>query len=204
MLCLTHKIPDRLNPDAIDLNYAFGVIAGTATGTACASTTGFCGHVAIESGFPVTTHWIAPGGSSAWLTPSSEQAKSYDASSNGYYTWTLSFDLAGFDPTTASFSGQFAADNGSTVTLNGSSSVLATANSFSNWTGFSATSGFVAGLNTLMFTVTNTAQPSGNPTGLRVEFLTSSVSPIPEPASYALMLCGLLAVAGAARRRIRG
>ena len=49
------------------------------------------------------------------------------------------------------------------------------------------------------------AQGSGNPTGVRVEFLdsyTSVAAPVPEPASYAMILAGLLVVGGVARRRL--
>jgi hypothetical protein len=66
------------------------------------------------------------------------------------------------------------------------------------WDTFSAdTDDFVAGANVLTFVVTNFGQSSGNPTGLRVEFLSSAV---PEPESYALLL-GSLGILGAISRR---
>jgi len=39
--------------------------------------------------------------------------------------------------------------------------------------------------------VINQAQGAGNPTGLRVEFLSSNVAAVPEADSYALMMAGL-------------
>ena len=70
----------------------------------------------------------------------------------------------------------------------------------SGWSGFSATSGFHAGVNTLDFVVTNFAQNGGNPAGLRVEFDSSSVTAVPEPETYAMLLGGL-AVLGLVKRR---
>ena len=71
---------------------------------------------------------------------------------------------------------------------------------FSN---FSAASGFHSGLNTLDFVVTNVAQNGGNPTGLRVEFTASNVTPVPEPETYAMLLAGLGLMGVISRRRAK-
>ena len=62
---------------------------------------------------------------------------------------------------------------------------------------------FNAGVNVLQFTVTNFGQPTGNPSGLRVEFLSSEtgVGAIPEPAAWAMLIAGFGLVGAVARRR---
>ena len=45
--------------------------------------------------------------------------------------------------------------------------------------------------------------PSGNPSGLRVEFLDSAVTAVPEPAAWALMIGGFGLVGAASRRRAK-
>lgn len=163
---------------------------------------------AINSTVPVITYdnqwpvspWLANSSASKWITPTANQAQSLDAWSAGTYTYSLSFNLAGYDATTAAFTGRFAADNVVTVKLN--DTVIGSANGFADWTSFSANSGFVAGNNTLNFTVTNWAQNGGNPTGLRVEFASSSVmAAVPEPETYAMLLGGLVVLGAVARRR---
>jgi Ca2+-binding RTX toxin-like protein len=113
---------------------------------------------------------------SHWLTPSSNRDQSYDAYSNGVYDWSLQFDLTGYDSKTASFSGRVSVDNSVEIKLNGA--VIGTAPDFLNFYDFNANSGFISGINTLEFIVTNSANyyPYGNPTGLRVEFTDSQVS----------------------------
>jgi hypothetical protein len=183
----------------IDTNYKFGVTAGTAVGTPCAG--GACGVVTSNASFPLGI-WLPNTATSSWLAPTINQGASYDPTSNGIYTWTLSFNLTGFIPSTASLSGQFLADNSATVSLNGGP-VLATTTSFTNWATFTASSGFVAGLNTLTFTGTNIAlSTSPNPTGIRVEFTASNVSAVPEPSAAVLALAGLVMVGGLAKRRM--
>ena len=74
---------------------------------------------------------------------------------------------------------------------------------YEHWTTFSANSGFVNGVNTLDFFVTNEYHGlSFDPTGIRVEFLSSNVAAVPEPATWAIMLAGL-GILGGARRRLR-
>lgn len=134
-------------------------------------------------------YWIAaaPGGA-------------YGANPNSY---TLTFDLTGFDLATASIGGGFAADDQGSVRLNGGA-VISTTSTFSSLTSFNFTSGFVAGINTLTFSVLDTG---GVPSGLLVSGLhgTADVASgaVPEPASWALMLVGFGAVGSAMRRRQR-
>jgi hypothetical protein len=156
-----------------------------------ASTSSTQGHVATTSNFPFP-YWLADSASSAshWITPTASQGQSFDPSANGTYTWDLKFDLTGFNASTAAFAGKFAADNSAIAYLNGTQ--IGTSNNLSNWSTFAATSNlFVAGVNDIQFVVTNFAQNGGNPTGLRVEFDTSSVSPVPEAEEWAMMLVGL-------------
>lgn len=159
------------------------------------------GYVSYDNAWPVNP-WLANTSTSKWITPTANQAASLDPVQNGTYSWTLSFDLSGFDASTASFSGQFAADNQATVKLNGVT--IGSASSFSQFSGFAANSGFNAGVNTLEFVLTNFAQGSGNPAGLRVEFLQSNVvTAVPEPETYAMLLAGLGLIGTISRRRLR-
>lgn len=175
-----------------DTNYTLSVAAGA---TALSSN---YGYVTSNNVWPIGP-WIQNDAASSWLTPSQSQGASFDASQAGVYNWHLSFDLTGYDLNSASFAGRFAADNAATILLNGQA--IASTNSFSSWTNFAANSGFVAGVNSLDFVVTNYAQNGSNPTGLRVEFTDSNVAAVPEPETYALMAMGLIGVAVARRRR---
>ncbi|SHM65266.1 PEP-CTERM protein-sorting domain-containing protein [Duganella sacchari] len=163
---------------------------------------------AIGNSVPVITYdsqwpigpWLSNSSSSKWITPTGSQGQSFDAGSAGTYTYSLSFDLSGFNAASASFVGRLAADNAVVVKLN--NQVISSASGFTDWSSFSASTGFVSGLNKLDFVVTNWAQNGGNPTGLRVEFGTSSVmAAVPEPETYAMLLGGLALVGAFARRR---
>ncbi|EGK70741.1 MAG: PEP-CTERM sorting domain-containing protein [Methyloversatilis sp.] len=179
-----------------DTNYRFTVISGTATGT------GGYGVVTTGEGFPFPI-WAENDVASSWLTPSANAGQSYDPSSNGLYKWSISFDLTGKDIATASFAGRWWADNQGYVQLNGHT--ISSGVNLSSPTSFGASAGFVSGLNTLDFYVTNYAQSGGNPTGVRVEFLTSNAAiaaAVPEPESWALVVAGLAVVGAIARRRI--
>ncbi|USX18061.1 PEPxxWA-CTERM sorting domain-containing protein [Oxalobacteraceae bacterium OTU3REALA1] len=143
--------------------------------------------------------WIGNDATSKWITPTADQSQSFDASSSGTYTYSLSFDLSGFKAGSASLSGRMAADNAVTVLLN--SHTISSASGFTGWSAFASNGGFIDGVNTIEFVVTNWAQNGGNPTGLRVEFTDSTVTPVPEPETYAMMLGGLALVGAIARRR---
>lgn len=158
------------------------------------------GYVTANGTFPLSGNWLSNNATSSWITPSATQGQSFDPSSNGLYSWVLSFDLTGFSASTASFMGRFAADNSAVAKLNGVQ--IGTSSGFTSFSSFSAASGFNSGINTIEFLVTNTAQTTGNPTGLRVEFTQSNVvSAVPEPETYAMMLAGLGLMGAIARRR---
>ncbi len=159
------------------------------------------GYVSSNGTFPLAGNWLTNTSTSKWITPAVNQGASFDPTTNGTYSWKLSFDLSGFNASTASFSGQFAADNSAVVKLNGVQ--IGGASGFSSFYNFGATSGFNSGVNTLEFVVTNFAQGSGNPTGLRVEFLQSSVAAVPEPETYAMLLAGLGLMGAISRRRAK-
>lgn len=154
----------------------------------------------VAGQFPLP-YWMADGPNSRWITPTRDAGESFDAFSDGYYNYTLAFDLPTFSA--ASFNGAYGADNEVTnISLNGHS--LGSGVGFSGWTGFSAaTPDFVSGTNYLTFTVKNWAQNGGNPTGLRVEFNQSNVTATPEPAAWALMIVGFGAAGGMVRAQRR-
>lgn len=157
-------------------------------------------YISTEAAWPVNDGtWLHNSDTSKWITPLLNQGQSLDPSVDGTYTYTLSFDLTGYNASTASFTGRFAADNAVSIKLNGAE--IASAVGFGSWSNFSASNGFVAGANTLEFVVTNYHLGSGNPTGLRVEFASSNVSAVPEPATYGMLLGGLALVGAVARRR---
>ena len=184
------------------------------TGTGLAGSVETAYTLTVESGTTVlsNTHpyvtgngiwpidpWIANSASSKWLMPTALQGETFDPSVDGVYHFTLRFDLSGTNPNSASFSARFSADNAAAVMLNGEQ--IATGVGYTQWSSFAASAGFVPGINTLDFVVTNDAQNGGNPFGLRVEFLSSNVNAVPEPGSLTMLLAGLGMLGMVGRRR---
>ncbi len=151
-------------------------------------------------GFPIGP-WLGDNTISRWITPNN----SGDNDPAGNYVIRHTFSLSGFNHTTASFSGRWASDNGASMYLNNvlisSTAAFPSSNSFTTWTTFSASSGFISGLNTLEFRVNN-ATNAASPMGLRVEFQNSFVA-VPLPASLALLLTGIPGLAMVRRRIAR-
>jgi hypothetical protein len=62
------------------------------------------------SKFPISTgNWFADTSTSAWIGPGHDESTAQDP--GGYFTYTTTFDLTGFDPTTASLTGQWSTDD---------------------------------------------------------------------------------------------
>lgn len=121
----------------------------------------------------------------------------------GTTTFRLTFDLTGFDPLTAALSGLWGVDNIATIFLNGVSTGISSAG-FTSLASFSISSGFVDGLNTLDFAVTD----FGAPLAFRVDNLAGTAeladdptTPVPEPGTLALVGVGLLGLRFVRRRQ---
>ena len=120
----------------------------------------------------VTTHiaagfWLAQSDTSKWIAPTPNQSYpgADPCNATGIYVWRTTFDLTGYDLEAFSISGGWASDNyGTAVRLNGVVTGF-TNGGYSGLSAFTLDSGFVAGVNTLDFEVTDV----GCPNGLRVE-----------------------------------
>jgi hypothetical protein len=215
------------NAGVMDNHYNWTVIlGGAATGGGAISPGTYPAYAAVGGAYIPATgsangasgHWIPAGASpdSNWLTPYADPAVTFDPSRDGHYVFSTTFSINAqqFDVASASLYGRWASDNYGTMYLN--NHLIATiANprpnnpdgaAYNQWSSFAAVSGssyFVAGTNTLTFDLTNIGQNGGNPVGLRAEF-TSSISAVPEPESYAMLLAGLCVVGAMVRRRKPG
>ena len=166
---------------ATETHYAIASTPGGATRTARVATS--------ANGFPIPP-WLADNSVSAWIGPNTDSALD---GAVGVYDYRTTFDLTGFDATTAALNGQWAADNaGVDIVINGVSTGQTVAD-FTAFNSFSVASGFINGRNTIDFLVRN----DGGPTGLRVEgALTADavVASVPEPMSLAILGIGLAGV----------
>lgn len=112
--------------------------------------------------------WLTNGPRSRWIGPA------LDASaSGGEYTYQLILNLTGYDPSTAFLEGSWATDDGGSLFLNGADTGFRSP-SFTAYSTFSLTNGFVTGTNVLEFRIMN---GGANPTGLRVENLRGTAQP---------------------------
>lgn len=171
-------------------------------------------YVGVTTGFPIAGAWLPNGPSAQWIMPTSGTADNHAA---GSYSYQTSFDLTGFDPTTASINFRVAADNRVTgVFLNGNNVGFSYAGpggngedafaAFSDNFTISNPAFFQNGVNTLQFQVENDPiDPAAacykvqNPTGM-MAVLCGKACAVPEPSTYAMVG---IALAGFAARRAR-
>jgi hypothetical protein len=159
--------------------------------------------------FPLNGPWLDENTDTAsrWITPTPTAADSADPRNNGFYQYSETFTLTDAQAAGASFAGQFAADNGILWIKVNDQAILGSDSGpslggFSSWTDFAANSSvFKGGENTVTFDVINFGQATGNPSGLRVEFLSSTMGGVPEPATWALMIGGFGGMGAMLRRR---
>lgn len=136
---------------------------------------------------------------SGWVSPTPFG----NAGVGGFYTYQMSFDLSGFDATTALITGVFGADNDGAILLNGNVVASTVYADFIRPTAFTMNTGFLSGLNTISVRMDN----GGDPSAFRVKFSTATadliespklfsevVTPVPEPGSGILMTAGLAGI----------
>ena len=145
--------------------------------------TGIKTATAISEGYPIGP-WLGDNSLSSWIGPNTVDL----VGPGGLFTYQTTFDLSGLDHTTASILGRWATDDqGIDILINGTATGNTSA-SFGVFTDFTINSGFIAGVNTLDFVVTN----GHGPTGLRVEITNANAVAVDEPYALALLGLGLL------------
>lgn len=167
---------------------------------------------------PINPNWVSGEAAgqtdtSAWIA-NSNYGQNGVATNPATFTYSTSFnaanvgagDLIGFN---------WAADNAVTsILLNGvaiytasplpANSTTTPANEFGAWKAGSG-AGLLNGANSLSFSVLNQT-PNGNtaaanPTGFRLNYISSNVAAVPEPATWAMMIAGFGMIGAATRRR---
>jgi ELWxxDGT repeat protein len=134
-------------------------------------------YVVLENQYPFQ-FWIADTATSKWISSKADQSRN-DA--GGIFDYQTTFDLSGFDPSTAQLTGRFTEDNEMVdILINGHSTGIQNSPAqWAVWTPFTISSGFQPGLNTIVFHTHN--DDSGSAGGVRVEMTGTAKSLGAEP-----------------------
>ncbi|QEH36665.1 hypothetical protein OJF2_52500 [Aquisphaera giovannonii] len=182
---------------AIDPHY-------TLTSTPGGSGYGPTAYVADDTKYPLSGGpWVGNLSDARWIGPVADQTTISGVTGSGYYVYKTTFDLTGFDPSTAHISGQWSSDNPGEIYLNGVDTGIGTTGEYAYQSlhSLDIATGFIAGINTLEFRIYNIPISSNNPTGVIAQLCGTAA--VPEPSSAAL---GLIAIVGglAVRKGMRG
>lgn len=149
----------------------------------------------------------APNGNSQWVSVAGNGGNNDQAFRETVFSTT--FDLTGYDASTAKITGWWGVDNSATISLNNDLTSIALAfgkPSFNALNSFTIGDGFVAGMNTLSVNLTNgypdLTRTDIGPLALRFDMLELTATKVPEPGTLALLGLGLAGLGFARRRKL--
>jgi hypothetical protein len=182
-----------------------GVLAPvTETGQAPFGTGGWLGDT-------TSSEWISPFGNenSGDSDPNSCTSAVPNCTSPVPYVYQDTFNLTGYNLSTVTITGQWAADNFGFIVVNGVQvsvgSIADADGQFESFTSFALNSSnttFVAGVNTIDFDVFNNINGGPDVTGLNVNIESDFASAAPEPSSLGMLGLGLAAL-GVGSKKLR-
>jgi hypothetical protein len=156
--------------DTISTLFSTGV---DASGSVLTHTTDRDPHYIVTPGYnplvdlsPASHGWDANTASSEWIRP--------DFFTGSTQSFKTTFDLTGLNPASASITAQLWADDGATVFLNGTPVFTGSFPGYLHPDSLTLTSGFVSGVNTLMFVVPNADAAQG----LQFKVTSATANPI--------------------------
>jgi len=158
----------------------------------------------IVAGAPTYTYYngayAAENASSRWIAYSGSPFVGV-----GSFSASTTFDLTGYQPGTASITGNWGVDNEGEIFLNGVSTGITltgiVVGNFNVLHSFTIGSGFVAGINTLTFAVYDGGSPAAVRLDNAVLTATATVTAVPDAATWTLMIAGFGMVGATLRRR---
>jgi hypothetical protein len=176
--------------NVIDSHYSLISVPGGASGIAWVPSI-------IPTSHPFPGGWIVVP-NAQWLAPATNATLDEP---QGTYDYRLTFNLIdtssnALDPTNATISGTWAADDDGAILFNGIPVSGGNTPGFSSLTPFTISSGFRAGTNTLDFIVTNGNAPAPNPTGILVVGLSGTANTAQNAACLSISMYPGIQISG--------